>query len=81
MNKYLYLIKKLQIKPWIKYWLVNKEKKKLPDTYQQVEYLESSGAQYIDTGRVPNNNDIIEQKFQSKNNTTETIAWYGSMPR
>lgn len=52
----------------------------LPSTYQQVEYLESSGTQYIDTGRVPNNTDIIEQKFQSKNTTNTTYCWYGSMP-
>lgn len=50
MNKYLYLIKKLQIKPWIKYWLVNKDKIKLPIEYQQVEYLETTGTQYINTG-------------------------------
>lgn len=53
----------------------------LPDTYQQVEYLESSGSQYLDLLRVPNNTDIIEEKFQSKNITSETISWYGSMPR
>ena len=45
-----------------------------------LEYLESSGAQYIDLGRVPNNNDIIEQKFQKKGTDTTTCSWYGSMP-
>ena len=30
--------------------------KKLPDEYKQVEYIESSGTQYIDTGFVPNQN-------------------------
>lgn len=63
MNKYLYLIKKLQIKPWIKYWLVNKEKKKLPNTYQQVEYIESTGTQYIDTRVVPTINTKARVKF------------------
>lgn len=53
----------------------------LPSEYQQVEYLESSGTQYIDIGRVPNNTDIIEQKFQSKGSgDSSTISWYGSMP-
>lgn len=28
---------------------------KLPDTYQQVEYIESTGTQYIDTGYIPDN--------------------------
>lgn len=63
MNKYLYLIKKLQIKPWIKYWLINKEKKKLPDTYQQVEYLEASGTQYIDTNFTSNINTKAYAEF------------------
>ena len=30
--------------------------KKLPDEYKQVEYIESSGTQYIDTGFAPNKN-------------------------
>ena len=30
--------------------------KKLPDEYRQVEYIESSGTQYIDTGFAPNQN-------------------------
>jgi hypothetical protein len=50
------------------------------DGYTQIEYLESSGAQYLDLNRVPNNNDIIEQKFQKKGTNTATCSWYGSMP-
>ena len=35
--------------------------KKLPDEYRQVEYIESSGTQYIDTGHYPSsNNDELE---------------------
>lgn len=35
------------------------EKKKLPDGYTQVEYIESTGTQYIDTGFKPNQNTRI----------------------
>lgn len=52
----------------------------LPLEYQKVEWLQSDGACYVDTGRVPNNNDIIEQKFKKNGTSTETCAWYGSMP-
>lgn len=46
-----------------------------------VDYLQSTGTQYIDTGRVPNNTDIIEQKFcKIGDDTGTTISWYGSMP-
>ena len=33
--------------------------KLLPETYQQVEYIESTGTQYIDTGFVPDSNTSI----------------------
>lgn len=52
----------------------------LPLGYTALEYIQSSGSQYIDTGRVPNNNDIVEQKFQKIDTSTTTCAWYGSMP-
>lgn len=52
----------------------------LPEEYTWLDYLQSSGSQYIDIGRVPNNNDIIEQKFQKIGDSTATCAWYGSMP-
>ena len=32
----------------------------LPSGYTQVEYIESTGTQYIDTGYIPNNNSEIE---------------------
>ena len=52
----------------------------LPEEYTMLDYIQSSGSQYIDIGRVPNNNDIIEQKFQKIGTSTATCAWYGSMP-
>ena len=36
----------------------------LPFGYQEVEYLESTGTQYIDTEFKPNNNTSVEVKFQ-----------------
>lgn len=56
------------------------EQRNLPSAYQQVEWLQSDGACYIDTGRVPNMTDIIEQKFKKVGTDTSTSAWYGSMP-
>lgn len=52
----------------------------LPLSYTLLDYIQSSGSQYIDTKRVPNNNDIIEQKFQKLGSTQTTCSWYGSMP-
>lgn len=56
------------------------ELRELPREYTQVEYLQSDGACYIDLLRVPNNNDIIEQKFQRQADDNALYAWYGSMP-
>ncbi len=39
-------------------------KKVPPSTYQQVEYIESTGTQYIDTGIVPNATTKLETVFQ-----------------
>lgn len=36
------------------------ELRELPEGYTQVEYIESSGTQYVDTGFAPNNNTRIE---------------------
>ena len=38
---------------------------KLPSTYQQVEYIESTGSAYIDTGIVPNTNTKIDIQFET----------------
>ena len=40
----------------------------LPEEYQQVEYIESTGTEYIDTGFKPNSENVkIELKIQVKN--------------
>lgn len=39
------------------------EQRNLPSEYTQVEYLESSGTQYIDTGIKPNSNTAISIKY------------------
>lgn len=39
------------------------EKKRLPVEYQEVEYIESNGTQYIDTGIVLNNGCVITLDF------------------
>lgn len=38
----------------------------LPEDYTQVEYIESTGTQYIDTGFIPNNNTSIELSIVNK---------------
>lgn len=52
----------------------------LPTGYTKLDYIQSDGACYIDLGRVPNNTDIIEQKFRKVGTSSSTCAWYGSMP-
>lgn len=42
----------------------------LPTEYQEVEYIESSGTQFIDTGFVPNNNTEIMLVFKNNDATT-----------
>ncbi len=41
-----------------------KYKVKIPNAYQQVEYIESSGTQYIDTGYVPQDKTSIDVSFE-----------------
>lgn len=43
----------------VKKWKSVRKLSKLPTAYQEVEYLESTGTQYIDTGYVPNKDDYI----------------------
>lgn len=38
---------------------VNILKKLIPDAYQQVEYIESTGTQYIDTNYIPNQDTVV----------------------
>lgn len=37
---------------------------RLPDGYQEVEYIQSTGTQYIDTGFIPNQNTRVVVDFQ-----------------
>ena len=43
---------------------------RLPQGYQEVEYIQSSGTQFIDTGFVPNDNTEIILVFTNNNATT-----------
>lgn len=49
INSY-FLITRKKIPVYLKYYIYRNSKQgKLPDTYQQVEYIKSTGTQYIDT--------------------------------
>lgn len=50
------------------------EKKRLPDGYTQVEYIESTGTQYIDTGFKPNQDTRVVAKYQMTNGNDS--VWY-----
>ena len=43
----------------------------LPSGYKRVEYLESTGTQYIDTGYIPQKNSIMKYDFKSNKTKTE----------
>lgn len=49
---------------------VQKRKTRLPEEYQEVEYLESTGTQYIDTGVKCQNNIGCSVEFAFNNNST-----------
>ena len=56
---------------------VNKNKN-LPNTYQEVEYIESSGTQYINTGYKPTTeNMVVECKFKLPN-AINSLSLFGS---
>ena len=49
------------------------------DDYQEVEYLESTGTQYVDTGYIPNSNTKIEIQFMAINNPeSSNIPLFGA---
>ena len=51
----------------------------IPDEYQEVEYLESTGTQYVDTGYIPNSNTKIEIQFMAINNSdSSNIPLFGA---
>ena len=47
----------------------------LPNTYQEVEYIESSGTQRINTGFVANNNTRVILKYQSNPSVNTNLIW------
>ena len=49
----------------------------LPDEYQQVEYIESNGNQYIMTDIIPNDNTGVYAKLISKN-TSSDLVYFGT---
>ena len=51
---------------------------KLPDIYQQVEYIESTGTQYIDTGIKLNQDSKIITEIQLTNDGSQPNAMFGS---
>lgn len=54
--------------------------RELPNGYTQVEYIESSGTQYIDTGFKPKGTTKIICDFQMVNQGTEQQGVFGSRP-
>lgn len=51
----------------------------LPDGYQQVEYIQSTGTQYIDTGVIATQNTGFEIGFYSLNSLSSEASQYGSI--
>lgn len=54
---------------------VTQNNRSVPTEYQQVEYIESTGTQYIDTGVYPDINTKIELEAMSTTTSTEN-KWY-----
>ena len=44
---------------WLKAWVIRKENNLIPKEYSKIEYIESSGTEYIDTGITPTTNTGI----------------------
>lgn len=55
----------------------NTKQSRLPLEYQELEYIESTGTQYIDTGVIPDENTGFEIEFITKNNVDHDV--YGSV--
>lgn len=49
----------------------------LPNTYQAVEYIESTGPAYIDTGVIPNTNSKIDIQFETIQKGTNGVIFGG----
>ena len=53
-------------------------KSRLPSAYQEVEYIQSSWTQCIDTGYIPSNNTKIEMSMWWFNSSTNANALFGA---
>lgn len=51
-----------------------KKKGRLPSEYQEVEYIESTGTQYIDTGLTPNGNYSFDIKINASTNKKSILG-------
>ena len=78
INSY-FLITRKKIPVYLKYYIYRNSKQgKLPDIYQQVEYIESTGTQYIDTGIKLNQDSKIITEIQLTNDGSQPNAIFGS---
>lgn len=59
---------------------VAKKPSRLPAAYQEVEYIESTGTQYIDTGCKPNESIAIEAEFAVTSSSTNQGLYGGRGP-
>ena len=58
--------------------MMAQKKSRLPSEYQEVEYLESTGTQYINTGHIPSTKFVIDVDFDSTKAVGESFqAIYG----
>lgn len=53
---------------------------RLPTGYRELEYIQSSGGQYIDTGIVPNPTDNVSIRRKHLGTSSTTSAYFGCMP-
>lgn len=58
--------------------IANPESAGLPEGYTQVEYIESDGTQYIDTGYKPDNNTVLELTCALTSERTDWVGFYGA---
>ena len=75
---YKYIIHKLNISTYLKYALCKTLGGKLPKGYTELEYLESTGTQYIDTGI---NTNTTTSRYETKINpslVSGTIGIFGT---
>ena len=73
-----YIIHKLNISTYLKYALCKTLGGKLPSEYQRLEYIESTGTQYIDTGI---NTNTTTSRYETKINPSSvsgTIGIFGT---